>query len=61
MKKKISVFISELSDYDIKEYLKRNNMLLLPVGSLEQHGDHAPLGTDTFIPNEISKRVRSNV
>ena len=57
MKKKKSVFMSELSDYDIKEYLKRNRMILIPVGSLEQHGDHAPLGTDTFIPNEISKRV----
>jgi creatinine amidohydrolase len=30
---------------------------VLPVGSIEQHGPHLPLGTDGFIPFNLAKRV----
>jgi creatinine amidohydrolase len=30
---------------------------LLPAGSIEHHGPHAPLGTDTFIARELARRV----
>ncbi len=31
--------------------------VLLPVGSTEQHGPHAPLGTDTLLAEEVSRRA----
>lgn len=31
-------------------------IVLIPVGSLEQHGPHAPLGTDRIIAEEVAKR-----
>jgi creatinine amidohydrolase len=31
--------------------------LLLPVGAIEQHGPHLPLGTDGIIPYELAERV----
>ena len=40
----------------------RKDIAILPVGSLERHGNHLPLGTDTIIPlrlaKEVSKRLR---
>ncbi len=35
---------------EVREYLKNRNTVLVPVGSLEQHGDAAPLACDTIIP-----------
>ena len=31
--------------------------VLLPVGSTEQHGPHAPLGTDTITADEVARRT----
>ncbi len=31
--------------------------LLWPIGSIEQHGPHMPLGTDAYLPYELAKRV----
>jgi creatinine amidohydrolase len=36
-----------------------NKISLLPVGSIEQHGPHLPMGTDAIIAEEIAKRVES--
>jgi len=30
---------------------------LLPIGSIEQHGPHLPLGTDSIIAEEVARRV----
>ena len=30
---------------------------VLPIGSLEQHGDHLPISTDTIIALEVAKRI----
>ena len=35
---------------DVARYLQHSDMVLVPVGSLEQHGDAAPLACDTIIP-----------
>ena len=32
-------------------------ILLVPIGSTEQHGPHLPLGTDTLIAEELSERA----
>ncbi|MCD4701696.1 MAG: creatininase family protein [Candidatus Aegiribacteria sp.] len=35
---------------EVIEYLENKDTVLIPVGSLEQHGDAAPLACDTIIP-----------
>ena len=34
-------------------YFRHNDTVIIPLGSLECHGRHMPLGTDTLIPNRI--------
>jgi creatinine amidohydrolase len=36
---------------------QQTQTLLLPLGSLEEHGPHLPLGTDTFHALEVARRV----
>ena len=36
---------------------RRSPLLLVPVGSLEQHGPHLPLGTDTMIASAVTRAV----
>ena len=53
-----SVFLDELTDREIAGYLRGYPaMALVPTGSTEQHGAHAPLGTDVIIPKEVCRRV----
>ena len=35
--------------------------LILPIGTMEAHGNHLPLATDTYIPLEISKRIAPKI
>jgi creatinine amidohydrolase len=41
--------LQELKWTDVKEYLSRDDRIILPVGSTEQHGSWLPLGTDAFV------------
>ncbi len=34
---------------------------ILPIGSVERHGDHLPLGTDTIVPQWIAERVAERI
>jgi len=49
--------LGELTYVDIREYLKVKDTILVPMASLEQHGPHLPLYTDTITAVEVSKRV----
>lgn len=42
---------------EISEYIKKDTILLLPVGSTEAHGPHLPLATDSIISQEMSYRA----
>lgn len=41
--------------------LARDSRLLFPVGALEQHGAHLPLGTNIFIAEAIARRVSTEL
>ena len=40
-----------------KLILKKKQIAIIPVGSIEQHGPHLPVSTDTDIVTEVAKRI----
>lgn len=49
--------LGDLTYVDIREYLQEKDTILVPMASLEQHGPHLPLYTDTITAVEVSNRV----
>lgn len=49
--------IAELAYPDIQEYLQHKDIILVPMASMEQHGPHLPLCTDTVTAEEVSRRA----
>ena len=52
-----ALVLQEMSWVDVKEYLKTNDMVIIPLGATEQHGPHLPLGTDYYESFGISKLI----
>jgi creatinine amidohydrolase len=52
-----SRYFCDLTQPEIAAQFKKNPLVILPAGSVEQHGPHLPTGTDTFAANVIAHRV----
>jgi creatinine amidohydrolase len=52
-----SRYFIELTQPEVAAQFKANPLVLLPTGSVEQHGPHLPTGTDTFAANVIAAAV----
>jgi len=51
----------ELTDPEIAAALARSPRVVLPMGSVEQHGPHLPTGTDFFAATAISLAVAEHI
>jgi len=50
--------LKKLSWMEVKNYLNKNiKRFILPIGTIEPHGTHLPLGTDAIIPEELSLKI----
>src|SRR3954463_1803050 len=47
----------DLTQPEIAQQLKKNPLVILPAGSVEQHGPHLPTGTDIFASQVIGHAV----
>jgi creatinine amidohydrolase len=52
-----SRYFVDLTQPEIADQLKKNPLVILPQGSVEQHGPHLPTGTDIFAANVIAHAV----
>ena len=52
-----SRYFIDLTQPEIAEQLQDNPLVILPAGSVEQHGPHLPTGTDIYAANVISHAV----
>ena len=50
-----SVMWKELTAADLREKAQAGAVVLLPVGSMEQHGPHLPVGVDTFLSEGVCR------
>jgi len=53
----LKVLLCEMSWTEAKEYFARNDIVIFPVGSTEQHGPQNPLGTDFMIAKAIAEET----
>jgi creatinine amidohydrolase len=49
--------LADLAPPDIRAYLERKTIVMIPIASLEQHGPHLPLSTDTIQAEEVARRA----
>jgi creatinine amidohydrolase len=56
-----TVFLGELTNPEVEAFLEHSRTVIVPVGSEEQHGPHAPLLTDVIVPTEVARRVAPRV
>jgi creatinine amidohydrolase len=49
--------IGHLTFQEVRSRLRESSILCLPMGSMEQHGPHLPLSTDTVLAEAFTRRV----
>lgn len=52
-----SIHLQELAWDHVEAYLKKDDRCLIPIGSTEQHGRCAPLGTDSYLAQALSEEA----
>jgi len=55
--KKVKNFLPHMTWPEVEEALKRTDVALIPIGSIEQHGKHLPLGSDSYAAIEFCKLI----
>lgn len=55
--KKSHVWLDELSTKEAAAAAKAGTIIIFPVGSVEEHGDHLPLCTDSIQPEHVAVEV----
>jgi creatinine amidohydrolase len=53
----VSRIIGDLVSVEIRAALRKSSVLCLPMGSMEQHGPHLPLNTDSVIAEAVTSRI----
>jgi creatinine amidohydrolase len=55
--KKVKNYLPHMTAPEVEALLKKSDMVIIPVASLEQHGNHLPIGTDFINGVEQSKLI----
>ena len=51
------VYFQNMTTVMVEERLKKNDVILIPVGSTENHGPSAPYGEDTYLDTRLCELV----
>ena len=51
------IYYQNMTNKEVAERLKKNDVILIPVGSTENHGPSAPYGEDTYLDTRLCEQV----
>jgi 3-dehydro-scyllo-inosose hydrolase len=51
------IYLQTMTKKDMEERLQKNDILIVPVGSTENHGAAGPIGEDTFIVSRMAEEI----
>ena len=57
MERPSKIYFQTMTKFDAEERLKKDDVILIPIGSTENHGKAGPYGEDTFIVTRIAEMV----
>ena len=55
------MYFQTMTKLDVAERLKKDDVIIIPVGSTENHGAAGPIGEDTFMVTRIAEMVAEKV
>ena len=55
--KKVKNYLPQMTWVEVERALTHTDAIIIPLGSIEQHGRHLPLGTDTYEAVETAKLI----
>jgi creatinine amidohydrolase/Fe(II)-dependent formamide hydrolase-like protein len=55
------ILLSECTLGDVESQLRESPKVIVPVGATEQHGPHAPFGTDSILATEVCVRLAQRI
>jgi creatinine amidohydrolase/Fe(II)-dependent formamide hydrolase-like protein len=57
MDKASGLYLQNMTGKDVQERLTHNDLIILPIGSTENHGPHACSGEDTFLVTRMAELI----
>jgi creatinine amidohydrolase/Fe(II)-dependent formamide hydrolase-like protein len=53
----MSVYFADQRSPQLQKAIEANTLIILPVGQVEEHGNHLPVSTDTVIVEGVAQRL----
>lgn len=53
--------MQKLTFLEVQEHIKKNPMAILPIGAVEAHGPHLPVGTDNYLAEGVARKVANKL
>lgn len=55
------MYMANFTSDNFKENVNKSDLVIVPIGSLEAHGHHLPLGTDIFSPRLFCQKLEEKI
>ena len=57
MDKSSGIYFQNMTQKEVEKRRKKNDIIIIPIGSTETHGPGQPLGEDTFFVTRMAEEV----